>query len=142
MQFHGRLIIDMASFWIGIESYILSTHTIQDTGLYPEPSVIFRLATFRFVTVSRLCTLSLSCRVTKYDSGTLYNDDAMSVARYDSAIRYLVTIPKYRLRAQQIAKEEKLLDHLKRNKKMSKDDARAEEEKILREIVRDKMDIR
>ncbi|XP_043215946.1 dnaJ homolog subfamily C member 25 homolog [Amphibalanus amphitrite] len=65
-----------------------------------------------------------------------------SWTRYDSAIRYLVTVPKYRLRAQQIAKEEKLLDHLKRNKKMSKDDARQEEEKILREIVRDRMDIR
>ena len=67
---------------------------------------------------------------------------AGSVARYDSAIRYLAAIPKYRLRAQQIAKEEKLLDHLKRNKKMSKDEARQAEEKILREIVRDRMDIR
>ena len=65
-----------------------------------------------------------------------------SAVRYDSAIRYLAAIPKYRLRAQQIAKEEKLLDHLKKNKKMSKDDARQEEERILREIVRDRMDIR
>ncbi|XP_037091994.1 dnaJ homolog subfamily C member 25 homolog [Pollicipes pollicipes] len=65
-----------------------------------------------------------------------------SWTRYDTAIRYLVTVPKYRLRAQQIAKEEKLLDHLKRNKKMSKDEARQEEERILRDIVRDKMDIR
>jgi len=65
-----------------------------------------------------------------------------SWTRYDTAIRYLVTVPKYRLRAQQIAKEDHLLDHLKRNKRMSKDDARAEEERILRQIVSDRMDIR
>lgn len=62
--------------------------------------------------------------------------------RYDSAITYFSTVPKYRNRAQDIAKQEGLLpDNSKRGgkkHKMSKDDI----EQIIKKVIEDKMDIK
>lgn len=62
--------------------------------------------------------------------------------RYEDAIRYLTSVPKYRIQAQQIAREEKLLDHLKKMKRLNKEEARHEEERVYRRIIEEKMDIR
>merc|ERR1712088_800529 len=64
-------------------------------------------------------------------------------ANYDEAIKYLMNVPKYRIQATQIAKEEGLLnDNKKANKGKSKDQIKEEEEKVIRQIVENKMDIR
>jgi len=62
-------------------------------------------------------------------------------SNYNTAINYLVTVPKYRIQAQEIARQEGLLvDSTKKNrgKKMNKQ----EEEAILRQIVEQKLDIK
>ncbi|CAH1785465.1 unnamed protein product, partial [Owenia fusiformis] len=62
---------------------------------------------------------------------------------YHTAIKYLVTVPKYRLQAQQIAKKEGLLNtQKKRDRSKSKEEIREEEEAVLRNIVAEKMDIK
>lgn len=67
-------------------------------------------------------------------------------SRYEAAIDGFLTIPKYRIRAMEIAKEEGLLlsdkEAKKKNRGRSKDDIRADEEKILRKVIEEKMDIR
>ncbi len=67
-------------------------------------------------------------------------------SRYKEAIDYLLSVPKYKLKAQEIAKTEGLLGNTaankKKNKFKTKDEIREEEEKILRSIIEDKMDIR
>jgi DnaJ homolog subfamily C member 25 len=67
-------------------------------------------------------------------------------SRYKEAIDYLLTVPKYKLKAQEIAKTEGLLinsaANKKKNKFRSKEDIREEEEAILRKIIEEKMDIR
>ncbi len=62
-------------------------------------------------------------------------------SNYNTAINYLVTVPKYRIQAQEIARQEGLLsDPTKKNrgKKMNKQ----EEEAILKQIVEQKLDIK
>jgi DnaJ family protein C protein 25 len=67
-------------------------------------------------------------------------------SRYKEAIDYLLTVPKYKLKAQEIAKTEGLLGNTaankKKNKFKTKDEIREEEERILRNIIEEKMDIR
>lgn len=67
-------------------------------------------------------------------------------SRYKEAIDYLLTVPKYRLKAQEIAKDEGLLGNTaanrKKNRFRSKDDIRLEEENILKKIIEEKMDIK
>lgn len=67
-------------------------------------------------------------------------------SRYKEAIDYLLTVPKYRLKAQEIAKTEGLVGNSianrKRNRFKSKDEIRLEEENVLRKIIEEKMDIK
>ncbi|KAI1280297.1 DnaJ -like protein [Halotydeus destructor] len=66
-----------------------------------------------------------------------------SMSKYNEAIDYFLTVPKYKTQAQQIAKEDGLLStDKKKNKGKSRDDVRLEEEAILRKIIEDKMDIK
>lgn len=63
-------------------------------------------------------------------------------SNYEEAIKYLVTVPKYRIQATEIAKSDGML---KRDKKLdkgkSKEQIKGEEEKVIRSIVEEKMDI-
>ncbi len=56
-------------------------------------------------------------------------------SNYEEAIKYLVTVPKYRIKATEIAKEEGLL---KRDKKLdrakSKEKIKEEDEKVIRKV--------
>ena len=56
-------------------------------------------------------------------------------SNYEEAIKYLVTVPKYRIKATEIAKEDGLL---KRDKKAergkSKDELKQEEERVIRSV--------
>lgn len=67
-------------------------------------------------------------------------------SRYKEAIDYLLTVPKYKLKAQEIAKTDGLLGNSaanrKKNRFRNKDDIRIEEENILRKIIEEKMDIK
>lgn len=69
-----------------------------------------------------------------------------SLSRYNEAIDYFLTVPKYRIQAQEIAREEGLIlvdkEAKKKNKGKSKDDIRLEEQRILRQIIEDKIDIK
>ncbi|XP_064635088.1 dnaJ homolog subfamily C member 25 homolog [Lineus longissimus] len=64
---------------------------------------------------------------------------------YHSAISYLMTVPKYRMRAMEIAKEEGLLGNNKKKvggKKISKEEQKEKDEATIRKIVENNMDIR
>ncbi|XP_050312295.1 dnaJ homolog subfamily C member 25 homolog [Anthonomus grandis grandis] len=62
--------------------------------------------------------------------------------RYDNAITYFSTVPKYRNRAQDIAKQEGLLpDNNKRGGKKHKV-SKEEVEQVIRKVIEDKMDIK
>ena len=64
-------------------------------------------------------------------------------SNYEDAIKYLASVPKYRMQATQIAKDEGMLKvDKKANKGKSKDQIKEEEEKIIRQVVEEKMDIR
>ncbi|CAG2173163.1 unnamed protein product, partial [Oppiella nova] len=67
-------------------------------------------------------------------------------SRYKDAIDYFLTVPKYKLKAQEIAKSEGFLGNSaanrKKNRLRSKDEIRIEEENILRKIIEEKMDIK
>ncbi|XP_038202959.1 dnaJ homolog subfamily C member 25 [Arvicola amphibius] len=63
---------------------------------------------------------------------------------YNKAISYLATVPKYRIQATEIAKEQGLLKKAKekgKNKK-SKEEIRDEEESIIKNIIKSKIDIK
>ena len=62
--------------------------------------------------------------------------------RYDSAIKYLTTVQKYRLKAVEIAKQEKLWTENNNKKVKSKSKEREEQEAIIRKVIEEKMDIR
>ena len=67
-------------------------------------------------------------------------------SNYNTAIDYFLTVPKYRLQAQEIARKEGLLsspsgDTSKKNRG-KKGMSKQEEEAILRQIVEQKMDIK
>ncbi|XP_071504594.1 dnaJ homolog subfamily C member 25-like [Diadema antillarum] len=64
-------------------------------------------------------------------------------SRYNSAIQYLVTEPKYRIRAQSIAKQQGLLnDNMKSKGRRNKEAIREREEAILKKVVEENADIR
>ncbi|XP_014663834.1 PREDICTED: dnaJ homolog subfamily C member 25 homolog [Priapulus caudatus] len=62
--------------------------------------------------------------------------------KYNAAINYLVTVPKYRIRASEIAKEEGLFDQLKKQKRRPKEEVKQEEEAIIKRVVEGNMDIK
>lgn len=74
-------------------------------------------------------------------------------SRYNEAIDYFVTVPKYRFKAQDLAKQKGLLPIVekrssrdasgaKRSRHKSKEEIREQEEAIIRQVVQDNMDIR
>jgi len=62
--------------------------------------------------------------------------------RWSSGMRYLATQPKYRAMALQVAEEEGMLNALKKIKKRNKEEIKQEEERIIKQILEEKMDIR
>ncbi|XP_067640538.1 dnaJ homolog subfamily C member 25 homolog [Eurosta solidaginis] len=63
--------------------------------------------------------------------------------RYDSAIKYLATVPKYRNQALGIAKEDiEKISSRKGKNRMSKTEQREEIERIVRKVIEEKMDVR
>ncbi|XP_056374765.1 dnaJ homolog subfamily C member 25 [Hyla sarda] len=63
---------------------------------------------------------------------------------YNEAIKYLATVPKYRIQATEIAKQQGLLNRGKekgRNKR-SKEEIKEEEEETIRDIIKNKIDIK
>lgn len=64
--------------------------------------------------------------------------------RYDSAIKYFVTVPKYRNKALEIAKEEidEKINNRKGKNRLSKPEQKEELEKIIRKVVEEKMDVK
>merc|ERR1711874_328257 len=81
----------------------------------------------------------LAVLITVLSAGQYY----FSWTNYSEAIKCLAMIPKYRIQATQIAKEDGLL---KRDKKAdrfkSKEEIKEEEGSIIRKVIEDKMDIR
>nr|XP_006010565.1 PREDICTED: dnaJ homolog subfamily C member 25 [Latimeria chalumnae] len=63
---------------------------------------------------------------------------------YKEAINYLATVPKYRIQATEIAKQQGLLNRTKEKGKnrRSKEEIREEEEEIIRDIIKTKIDIK
>ncbi|XP_031132500.1 dnaJ homolog subfamily C member 25 [Sander lucioperca] len=63
---------------------------------------------------------------------------------YNEAINYLVTVPKYRIQAMEIAKQQGLLNRTKEKGKnrRSKDEIREQEEEVIRDIIKNKIDIK
>uniref|UniRef100_A0A1B6KEU4 J domain-containing protein n=1 Tax=Graphocephala atropunctata TaxID=36148 RepID=A0A1B6KEU4_9HEMI len=62
--------------------------------------------------------------------------------RYETAITFLLTVPKYRNRAMQIAREERLLDNGKKTKGKTKAEIKEKTEAVLRQVMEDNIDIR
>ncbi|TNN30451.1 DnaJ subfamily C member 25 [Liparis tanakae] len=62
---------------------------------------------------------------------------------YNEAINYLVTVPKYRIQATEIAKQQGLLNRPKEKGKnrRSKEEVREQEEEVIRDIIKNKIDI-
>uniref|UniRef100_A0AAY4A178 DnaJ homolog subfamily C member 25 n=1 Tax=Denticeps clupeoides TaxID=299321 RepID=A0AAY4A178_9TELE len=63
---------------------------------------------------------------------------------YTDAINYLSTVPKYRIQATELAKQQGLLNRTKEKGKnrRSKEEIREEEEEIIRDIIKNKIDIK
>lgn len=63
---------------------------------------------------------------------------------YNEAISYLVTVPKYRIQATEIAKQQGLLNRTKEKGKnrRSKEEIREQEEEVIRDIIKNKIDIK
>ncbi|XP_063311362.1 dnaJ homolog subfamily C member 25 [Pelobates fuscus] len=63
---------------------------------------------------------------------------------YNDAINYLATVPKYRIQAAEIARQQGLLNKAKEKGKSrrSKEEIRQEEEEIIRDIIKNKIDIK
>ncbi|XP_071517357.1 dnaJ homolog subfamily C member 25 homolog [Panulirus ornatus] len=63
--------------------------------------------------------------------------------KYREAIKYFAVVPKYRIQAIELAKQEGLLvTDKKKLKGMSKEQIKEQEERIIREVIERKMDIR
>lgn len=62
--------------------------------------------------------------------------------RYDTAIKYFMSVQKYRNRALDIAKQESLLPNNKKVKGKSKGEQKEELDQVIRKIIEDKMDIK
>ncbi|XP_013793937.1 dnaJ homolog subfamily C member 25 homolog [Limulus polyphemus] len=63
-------------------------------------------------------------------------------SRYKAAVDYLVTVPKYRLKAVDIAKQEGLLNSSKKKDRRPKEVIKEEEEAILKKVLEEKVDIK
>lgn len=64
---------------------------------------------------------------------------------YNEAINYLVTVPKYRLQAAEIAREQGLLSRGTKERgknRRSKEEIREHEEEVIRHIIKNKIDIK
>ncbi|KAG8455032.1 hypothetical protein GDO86_001305 [Hymenochirus boettgeri] len=63
---------------------------------------------------------------------------------YNEAINYLATVTKYRIQATEIAKQQGLLNRAKEKGKnrRSKEEIKVEEEEIIRDIIKNKIDIK
>ncbi|KAK3527155.1 hypothetical protein QTP86_014581 [Hemibagrus guttatus] len=63
---------------------------------------------------------------------------------YTEAINYLTTVPKYRIQATELAKQQGLLNRTKEKGKnrRTKEEIREEEEEIIRDIIKNKIDIK
>ncbi|XP_065844551.1 dnaJ homolog subfamily C member 25-like [Oscarella lobularis] len=61
--------------------------------------------------------------------------------RYRDAVRYLLEQPKYRSKAIEVAKSKGLMDSIRRRKR-PKEEIKAEEEAILREVIEETVDIK
>ncbi|NXD61464.1 DJC25 protein, partial [Corvus moneduloides] len=63
---------------------------------------------------------------------------------YNEAINYLASVPKYRIQATEIAKQQGLLNKTKEKGKnrRSKEEIREEEEEIIKDIIKNKIDIK
>lgn len=63
---------------------------------------------------------------------------------YNEAINYLATVPKYRIQATEIARQQGLLNKTKEKGKnrRSKEEIREEEEEIIKDIIKNKIDIK
>ncbi|KAM6985898.1 dnaJ homolog subfamily C member 25 [Aplochiton taeniatus] len=63
---------------------------------------------------------------------------------YTEAINYLATMPKYRIQATEIAKQQGLLNRTKEKGKnrRSKEEIREQEEEVIRDIIKNKIDIK
>lgn len=62
--------------------------------------------------------------------------------RWSSGVRYLAAQPKYRSMAMNYAEENKMLDNFKKIKKRNKEDLKAEEERIIKQVLEENIDIR
>lgn len=62
--------------------------------------------------------------------------------RYNSAIKYLLTVPKYRNKALQIAKDKNLLESVKKTRGKSKTELKEETDGIILKVLEENMDIR
>ncbi|KAG1659183.1 DnaJ subfamily C member 25 [Nymphon striatum] len=65
-----------------------------------------------------------------------------SWSRYHSAMSYLATVPKYRIQALAIAKQEGLLNKNKKRSRKTKEELKEEEETTIKKVLADKMDIK
>ncbi|XP_053558662.1 dnaJ homolog subfamily C member 25 [Bombina bombina] len=65
-------------------------------------------------------------------------------SRYNEAINYLVTVPKYRIQATEIAKKQGLFNRAKDKGrgKRSKEEIKEEEQEIIKDIIKNKIDIK
>lgn len=63
---------------------------------------------------------------------------------YNEAINYLASVPKYRIQATEIARQQGLLNKTKEKGKnrRSKEEIREEEEEIIKDIIKNKIDIK
>nr|XP_028567707.1 dnaJ homolog subfamily C member 25 [Podarcis muralis] len=63
---------------------------------------------------------------------------------YNEAINYLATMPKYRIQAMEIARQQGLLNRAKEKGKnrRSKEEIRKEEEEIIKDVIKNKIDIK
>ncbi|XP_034996864.1 dnaJ homolog subfamily C member 25 [Zootoca vivipara] len=63
---------------------------------------------------------------------------------YNEAIKYLATMPKYRIQAMEIARQQGLLNRAKEKGKnrRSKEEIRKEEEEIIKDVIKNKIDIK
>lgn len=87
-----------------------------------SPQIDFRLVLF--------CTISIVSAIQYFSAWQ----------RYESAIKYFMTVQKYRNRAMDMASDEEKA--FQRNKKMSKQQQKEETEKLIRRIIEEKMDIK
>ncbi|KAM4710246.1 dnaJ homolog subfamily C member 25 [Discoglossus pictus] len=65
-------------------------------------------------------------------------------SRYNEAINYLATVPKYRIQATEIAKKQGLFNRAKEKGKgrRSKEEVKEEEQEIIKDIIKNKIDIK